>query len=176
MTALGSNLPDLDGDLQGALRTLQNRDFLLTQKYQEQQWRAVRQPADIRIVEFERAFVRRCKNLGVPVFAHCMVRTNKQQKLEFDEGNSDIEKDGPHVLGRAVDIIHSLRAWKLTEHEWLMLGHIGKEVAKSVKWTERHPKGHLIEHSGIRIEWGGDWRRKPSNLIGWDPAHWELEG
>jgi hypothetical protein len=164
-------MPDLDAGKETALRTLRNAEFLLSRKYQEQQWRAVRAPADRRIIEFERLLVRRFKALGIPMFCHCMVRTVAQQRQEMAEGNSwtDDPTKGAHVLGRAIDVVHSIRGWDLTFNEWAMIGHIGKEVAKSVKWTERHPEGHLIEHVGIHVEWGGDWKR-------WDPAHWELEG
>ena len=65
----------------------------------------------------------------------------------------------PHNKGCAVDIVHSVKGWGLTDRQWLVVGHVGKEVAAA---------------KGFKLEWGGDWRNKPSDIIGWDPAHWQV--
>lgn len=139
-----------------ALRGLVNREYLQSQNQQQQQWRANRNGAHSQILEFERVLVGRLSKLGVPVFAHCVVRTQSEQQRLFDEGKSkDSPRDGlwPH-RAHAVDIVHSVRAWGLTKKEWAIIGHIGKETAKSI---------------GVKVDWGGDWRF-------YDPAHWQLSG
>lgn len=99
---------------------------------------------------------RRMKKLGVPMFAHTVVRTYEQQLAEFQQGDSkDSPKDGlwPHK-GTAIDYVHSTKAWGLSDKQWQMIGHIGKEVAKA---------------QGVALTWGGDWKF-------YDPAHWEITG
>lgn len=140
-----------------ALRGLVNRDFLASRKWQEQQWRANRTGADAGIVLFERKLIKAAERLGVPLFAHCVVRTPEEQLLLFQGGQSkDSPADGrwPHRK-HAVDVVHSVRAWNLTNKEWAVIGHLGKEVAKA---------------SGVKVDWGGDWKSF------YDPAHWEISG
>lgn len=155
-----------------ALRGLVDRPFLLSQKYQEQQGRAVRDGAhpdlighfDVtgRCVErgFIQVFQARLRKLDIPMFPHSIVRSEKEQRALFGRGASrDSTNDGvwPH-RGCAVDMIHSVYAWNLTPEQWLLIGHVGKEAAAA---------------AGIKVEWGGDWK-KPGDKLGWDPAHWQL--
>lgn len=148
------------GNLQDALRGMQDFAFLKTQKHQEQQWRARREGAHPDILEFERVFIRRAAKLGIPMFALHVVRTADEQMALFKAGASrDSPEDGlwPHKCC-AVDLVHGRKAYDLTEQQWLLLGHIGHELAKA---------------KGIEVEWGGDWK-KPGQKLGWDPAHWQL--
>ena len=145
---------------QTALRQLMDKPFLLTQKYRAQQGRAVRttawrdpdtgvQP----IVVFERALISDFRSRGIPMFAHCVVRTHAEQDELFEKGRSKARAgQSPHNYGMAVDLVHSKFAWKLDLKSWEIIGHIGYEVA-----------GRL----GIGIEWGGEWNF-------YDPAHWQL--
>lgn len=147
------------GDAKAALAALVDRDFLDSRKYEEQQWRADRKNAHLLIVEFEKRFIKRLRELGVPAFCHAMVRTRADQKKAFDGGFST--KDGAEPYAHehcAVDIIHSKYGWNMSREHWLIFGHVGKEVAKLL---------------GIDITWGGDWKSKrwPDG----DPAHWELK-
>lgn len=146
-----------------ALRGLVDRQFLKSQRYQQQQMRAVTAGAHPKILLFNAKMIRKCAGLGVPMFAHTIVRTAAHQLIEFTEGNSkDSPADGvwPHRK-HASDIIHGTKAWALTEKQWLLIGHVGKEVAKD---------------NGIRIKWGGDFKPLSKAGLGWDPAHWELDG
>lgn len=134
-----------------------DRPFLATQKWQQQQWRANREGAHPSILEFEKVFIRRMTKLGVPMFAHCVVRTEQEQWEQFVDGDSkDDPKDGlwPH-RGTAVDLIHSVKAWNLDKHQWGLVGHIGKNI--------------VAPAIGVKVTWGGDWSF-------YDPAHWELTG
>lgn len=144
------------------MESLIDREFCKSVRQQEQQWRAVRDGAHPDILEFEKRFIKRMTAIGIPMFAHSMVRDAAAQQHLVDTGVSrDSPKDGiwPHK-GCAVDLVHSVRAWSLTDEEWRLIGHIGKETAHS---------------AGIKIEWGGDWSSDPEKL-GWDPAHWQLAG
>lgn len=138
------------------LRAIVARDFLLGERYQEQQWRANRVGADYRILLFEHVFLARMRKLGVPMFAHCVVRSMAEQTQRFVEGHSKARAgESAHNFGFAIDLIHSLRAWDLPRESWEDIGHIGKEVAAQ---------------NGLKLVWGGDWKTL------WDPAHWELQG
>lgn len=142
------------GDAQAIIRALSDTEYLKSALYEEQQWRAVRENAHLLILEFENAFVKRLREMGMPFFAHCVVRTPKEQARAFLAGNSKIHPTEPYPHQHcAVDIIHSKYGWELTVDQWAVIGHIGKEVA------------HM---RGIAVEWGGDWRSL------YDPAHWQL--
>lgn len=132
---------------------MRNPSFLQTVKYSEQQFRALRDGAHEDILLFEAAFQRRMSKLGIPMFAHCVWRSHAEQDRLKAAGRSKASAgQSAHNFGCAIDYVHSTKAWGLSEKEWLMVGHIGKEVANSL---------------GINIVWGGDWKF-------YDPAHWEL--
>lgn len=137
-----------------AVEDIRNLDFCLSQKFFEQQHRADRSGADADILEFERTLVRRMRKLGVPMFAHCVMRGEDDQARAYVSGNSNAKwGESPHNYGMAVDLIHGIRAWSISRKSWEVIGHMGKEAAKA---------------KGIPIVWGGDFKRL------WDPAHWEL--
>lgn len=144
---------------QSALNAMRNPGFLKTPKYQQQQKRALTEGAHPHIVEFARKIVKRFHSMGVPMFPHCIVRTEQEQQSAFDAGVSwDSPTDGlwPHKFG-AVDIIHGTLAWMdrpYIPHAWQIVGHVGQEVALSM---------------GIKIVWGGDFSPKK-----YDPAHFDL--
>lgn len=137
-----------------ALRLLEAREFLKGKRYQDQQMRARRQGAHPDILTFERAFVARFRKLGIPMFAHSIVRDPDEQNALFVRGVSLAKGDkSPHVHGLAVDLVHGTLAWNLPRACWEIIGHVGLEVASQ---------------AGVEVVWGGSWRRL------WDPAHWEL--
>lgn len=145
-------VPDAATHTEG-LNALRNLTFLQSAKYREQQSRANRKGAHPDIIDFERALVRRMRKLGVPMFAHNMVRSKAEQDALFVKGVSNAKGGlSPHNYGCAVDIVHGTAAWDIPRHAWAMIGHIGKEVAEAM---------------GVKITWGGDWDF-------YDPAHWEL--
>lgn len=137
-----------------AVKDIRNLDFCLSQKFLDQQMRAVRDGAHPDILEFERVLIRRMRKLGVPMFAHCVMRGDVDQMRAYVSGHSNARPgESPHNHGCAVDIIHGTRAWSIPRKSWEVVGHVGKEVSKA---------------KGIPIVWGGDFKRL------WDPAHWEL--
>lgn len=147
--------------LPDALAGLVNREFLHTERYQEQQRRAVREGVHPKVLKFEAAFVRRCKRIGIPMFAHCIVRSADEQAEMVRKGVSkDSPDDGawPH-RGCAVDLIHSVKGWQMNDDEWKLVGHLGKEISAQM---------------GLSMTWGGDFEPRNAAGVGWDPAHWEL--
>lgn len=146
-------LPSEPATYRAALDGLRNVDFLATDKYREQQQRANRKGAREEIIKFEAALIKRFHSLGVPMFAHNMVRTIAEQNALYVKGVSKAKgKKGPHTHGCAVDIVHSILGWNIPDKSWKIIGHLGLEVAKT---------------QGIEITWGGSWKF-------YDPAHWEL--
>lgn len=148
-----------DSRYQAALNAMRNPGFLKTPKYQEQQKRALTEGAHPHIVELARKSVKRFHGMGIPMFAHCIVRTQEQQQAAFDAKVSwDSPADGlwPHRFG-AVDLIHGTMGWMdkpYIAQAWPIIGHVVKEVASSMS---------------IKIVWGGDF--SPAK---YDPAHFEL--
>lgn len=137
-----------------ALAGIADRQFCESVKYGEQQFRADRFKADPRILEFERLMIKRLRKLDVPFFAHCIWRNEQDQNAAYVRGVSRAKwGESPHNFGCAVDLIHGTKAWDLTERQWSIVGHIGKELAAQ---------------NTLPIAWGGDFKSL------WDPAHWEL--
>lgn len=149
----------MSGSMADALRGMVDRPFLKSQKYQDQQWRAVREGAHPDILEFEKRMVRRMAKLGVPMFGHCVVRSLEQQAIEFAQGDSKV-KFGAHNVGCAIDLVHGTKAWKLTDQQWDLVGHCGKEIIT---------QGGLAL---VNFRWGGP--DGPGDKFDWDPAHWEI--
>lgn len=146
------------GDARAALAALVDVDYLSSRKYEEQQWRANREGAHLLILDFEKAFIKRLREAGIPAFTHCMVRSQAMQRDAYRKGLSNHTGDKEYAHQHcAIDVIHSKFGWNMQRDHWLIFGHLGKEVAKL---------------RGIDIVWGGDWRSKrwPEG----DPAHWEL--
>lgn len=142
-----------DSAYAGELRGMSDRAFCYSERYSDQQGRADRTGAQPEILEFERKLVKRALKLGIPLFAHQIVRGSADQNAAFREGRSKARAgESPHNYGAAADLVHGTKAWNLTRKQWAILGHLGKEVAAQ---------------SGIAITWGGDWTF-------YDPAHWEL--
>lgn len=138
----------------GALKVMVNRPFLATWKHREQHLRANRVGAHPDILAFERAFVARFKRVGVPMWAHSVVRDEAEQNRLYVTGVSlATAGKSPHNHGLAVDLVHGTLAWNLPKSSWEIVGHVGLEVAAQL---------------GVKLEWGGTWRRF------YDPAHWEL--
>lgn len=135
------------------MRAMVDRAFLKSERHQGQHWRAVREGAHPDILEFERKFTAEFARLGVPFFAHSVVRTSEEQEALLAKGMSKAGAgESPHNFGMAVDLIHGTKGWNLTRKQWGLVGHTGHEVAERI---------------GVKIQWGGEWKF-------YDPAHWEL--
>lgn len=145
--------PDLppSPSFDAAMRGLIDRPFLGTVKYQAQEWRADWTGAHPDLVEFHKAFQARLRKLGIPMFAAEVVRAGDRQD-ELHAAGLSKTRDSAHEHGCSMDFCHSVRGWNLTDKEWALIGHLGKEVA---------------QQRGLKITWGGDWSF-------YDPAHWEI--
>lgn len=140
-----------------AIEAMRYKAFLDTVKYRDQQLRANREGADPLIIEFSQKLVRAGARMGIPLYAHCIVRTVEDQQAAYALGRSrnDGSKPYPH-RAFAVDIIHGVYGWMdnpKIDHAWDVIGHLGFNVASSMS---------------IDIEWGGGWTF-------YDPAHFELK-
>lgn len=138
-----------------ALAGLVDRPFLETERWQEQQRRAVRDGAHPDILEFERVFIRKMAKLGIPMFASEVMRSAKRQDELFALGTSRARGgQSAHQVGCAVDLVHSVKGWAMSKKEWELVLHTGREVAVA---------------KGLKVE----------NLAdltgGFDPAHWQLK-
>lgn len=149
-----------------ALDAMRNAPFLKTAKYQEQQGRAVTEGADPLICLFSYKVIQSAAKLGIPLFAHTIVRSYDDQASAYVRGVSWTNPDKvpwPH-RAFAVDIIHSQYGWMDNPpipHAWDVVGHIGFNVAQSMD---------------IDIRWGGDWNGngRTDDERKYDPAHFEL--
>ncbi|RUV54678.1 hypothetical protein EOA85_24060 [Mesorhizobium sp. M5C.F.Ca.IN.020.29.1.1] len=140
------------------LQGLRDRAFMMGERYAAQQLRADREGSRPELLAFLDAFQRQLRALGVPMFAHCLVRDSAAQDAAYAAGTSKAQAgESAHNYGCAVDLVHSRRAWDLTKREWAVIGHIGKDVAA---------------RNQLKINWGGD--DGPGDNFDWDPAHWEL--
>lgn len=156
LAGLESILPPREPSLadQRVLDGLRDRNFMLSEKYAQQQLRADREGSHPDLLAFLDAFQRQLRALGVPMFPHCLVRDSAAQDAAYAAGNSNAQAgESPHNYGMAVDLVHSRRAWNLTPAEWKTIGHIGIDVAA---------------RNQMKITWGGGW------LKPYDPAHWQL--
>lgn len=150
-------------DARATLRSLQDFNYFNTAKYEEQQWRANRENAHILLLDFEKSYIKRLRYLGVPCFAHNMLRTVDEQNALFEKGVSKSKgANGAHPNGCAVDIVHSKYGWNMDKAQWAMLRYIGFEVAALI---------------GVKMKNGANWLshydRKDADW--YDPAHWELD-
>lgn len=154
-----TRLAPMPGKFREALEAMRNPEFLASIKHQEQHLRVSREGAHPAIVGdlaqrgFLPVFLRRMGALGVPMFAHCIWRSEEVQDELFRAGRSKAKAgQSAHNYGCALDFVHGTEGWNLNEQQWSVVGHVGKEVALSL---------------GLKVVWGGDWKF-------YDPAHWEL--
>lgn len=93
--------------------------------------------------------------VGIPLYCHTAYRTPDKQWEMVAKGVSRTKPPlAAHPQGCAVDIVHAVHHWNMSENEWAYIGRLGQDVARKL---------------AIPIEWGGDWSDP------WDPAHWELQ-
>jgi hypothetical protein len=151
---VGADYSEGSGRYAAELRHMKDLAFCRSAKFADQQARANRDGAHEQIVEFEKALVKRMRVMGVPMWAHTMVRTREDQAGAFMRGVSknDGKKAFPHMKW-AVDIVHGTRGWGLNKKQWEIVSHLGLEIAAQ---------------RGIKIVWGGNFHSL------YDPAHWEL--
>lgn len=107
-----------------------HRLFLRSARYRDLRHTAETAGLDPAMAEFVQAFQRHAAGLGVPV--HCDVAwiRNEDAARLYVLGQADmLPADNPYAVGRAVDIVHSVRGRKLPPICWDIMAHIGQEVA-----------------------------------------------
>lgn len=150
-----------------ALDGMRDTVFLASQKHQDQHQRADRTGAhpgivgaeSLKYVGFEKTLIRRMAKLGVPMFASEVNRDGKRQdELKRQGFSKSSAGKSAHQYGCAVDIIHGTRGWELTDQQWAIIGHVGKQIRLGYGWS---------------LVWGGN--DGPGDKFAWDPAHWQME-
>lgn len=88
------------------------------------------------------------------------VRTKERQKMLVSQRKSKT-MNSRHITGHAVDFIaiNGKGFATYNANDMIRVSNVFKQVAAE---------------KGIDIEWGGDWRSKPSDKIGWDSPHIQL--
>lgn len=100
--------------------------------------------------------VRRADELGAQFIVTEGLRTLEQQK-EYVRKKKSRTLKSRHLTGHAVDVCDAKATYAV--NEMLALGKTFKRAAADV---------------GVPIEWGGDWKQKPTDRIGWDSPHFQL--
>lgn len=129
------------------------------------------QYCDTRIMEWAALFIEELRRANCPFYVHSAFRTREQQDKHVRDGVSKTPwPAAAHCQGKAVDIVHGLFHWDLTDNEWLWVGAIGRQVHE--KLMAKTPKADRWP-----LVWGGSWNKgRGPTVLGWDPAHWEIGG
>lgn len=124
--------------------------------YSRADWRVARGGIDLFLAKLVEALRRR----GVPMYVHTVWRSPAEQWEAYRKSASQTPPpEAAHVQGYAGDVVHAIFQWDLSDHEWFLIGQIGKAVARQLS---------------MDIEWGGDWGADwDKGKRGWDPAHWQ---
>jgi len=158
----------VDGEKFDAPARLMNAQHLLSNAHLRQMDRANWNGADPRIQEFAGRLLAALRKRNIHFYVFEAVRSKKDQDEYLAKGTSKARwPNAPHCRGGAVDIVHCNYFWDLTTDEWLLVGKLGKDLHDAL--MRKTPLKDRYE-----IVWGGDWRKRPTDRLGWDPAHWEL--
>jgi len=150
------------------LRSLFVPSHFMGSSYLKQLDRADWQYAHSGLALWASRFLLEMKRGGLPLYVHAAFRTRTEQELVFRKGHSKARwPRAAHCQGKAVDIVHGVKHWDLTGPQWLALGKLGKLVHERVN-------AQLPGSARFGLTWGGDWRSRPTDIVGWDPAHWEV--
>lgn len=89
------------------------------------------------------------------------LRTPERQAMLVAQRKSKT-RNSRHITGHAIDFIAINEAGIATYNndDMIRVANVIKKVAKE---------------QGVKIVWGGDWRSKPTDKIGWDSPHIELD-
>lgn len=151
---------------QGVARLKVGAPYFTSEQHLAQHGRANWANVDSRLQLFAARLVEAARKENVPLYVHAALRTKEEQNAAYERGNSKLRwPRAPHCQGKAVDIVHSIYHWQLTDDEWRTLGHMGKKIAHKMS---------------LRLNWGGDETiipapyGDPADTFRWDPAHWEI--
>lgn len=129
--------------------------------YLRQQERAIYNHADPRLIVWAATFQAMAKSRGIPLYVHAALRGEAEQNALAAKGNSKLRyPSSAHNIGEAVDIVHGVFHWDMSEKEWEYLHALGRLALDRVN-------AHLRGPNKLDLAWGGNWSF-------YDPAHWEI--
>lgn len=151
-----------DGPGFQAPERLKAPSFIQSDNYIRQQERADWNHADIRLMYWSARFTEAAKKRGIPLYVHCALRGEAEQRRVYAAGNSKARyPSSAHNIGEAVDIVHGVFHWDMTRAEWDYLHTLGKLVLDRVN-------AELNKDQKLHLTWGGGFKSL------YDPAHWEV--
>lgn len=135
--------------------------FMRTNGFLKQWDRADWQYVDPRLMYWASLFIEYARKRGIPLYVHTAFRTHAEQdRLKRNGRSRATYPRAPHCIGEAVDIVHGVYHWEMSEQEWKLLHMLGLRALERVN-------AQLSEANKLRLTWGGSWRF-------YDPAHWEI--
>lgn len=113
------------------------------------------------IKRFAQRFQKECEALGIPIWIFEVHRTPERQRhLKYVMRTSKADPwSSPHQYGLAVDLIHSVKLWDMTDLQWEYLNVLARELARKMN---------------LKLTYGIDWGRTDTRL-GWDKPHIQLK-
>lgn len=136
--------------------------FILSDAHVRQWDKADWQMCDPRLMKWAAVFIELARKRGIPLYVHSAFRTEAEQAAALAAGNSKVAYPrSAHNIGEAVDIVHGVFHWTLTEREWAMLHVLGRRALDLVNRD-------LKKLDKLQLTWGGDFKSM------YDPAHWEI--
>lgn len=156
-----------DGPVWAAPKRLAAPAFIKTEGYIRQCFRADWQQTDVRLRLWAARLCIRARDQGIPLYIHSAFRTREQQSDLLRRGVTKVGwPRSAHNIGEAVDIVHGVYHWDLTQDEWLYIHHLGMDELRKLNAT-------LRKRDRLALNWGGD-DTTPGDTFRWDPAHWEI--
>jgi len=141
--------------------------FLTSDAYARQGMRADWQQVDDRLRLLAAKVCIRAKSRGIPLYIHSAFRTREEQDVLLQRGVTKVGYPrSAHNIGEAIDLVHGIYHWDLTQQEWLYIRHLVYDELR--KMNAALPMARKLQ-----LNWGGD-DGTPQDKFRWDPAHWEI--
>jgi hypothetical protein len=141
--------------------------FLASENYARQGFRADWQEVNPTLRQWAARVCLDAKARGIPLYVHSAFRSKAQQDdLVSRRVTRAAWPRSAHNIGEAVDIVHGVYHWDLTQDEWFFIHHLGLDALRRVNAS-------LPKAKQIALNWGGN-DRTGSDTFAWDPAHWEI--
>lgn len=149
-------------------KRLKAEAFLRSEAYARQGMRADWQQTNPQLRVWAARTCLAARKRGIPLYVHSAFRTKAQQDELVRRGVTKAAYPrSAHNIGEAVDIVHGVYHWDLTQPEWLFIRHLALDELR--KLNAKLPKAERLH-----LNWGGD-DGTPEDTFRWDPAHWEIQ-
>jgi hypothetical protein len=143
-------------------RRLSAPGHFLTQACFKQWDAADYQFVDPRLMRFSAMLQEVARKRGIPLYVHCAFRGRLAQDAAFQRGVSKLRwPRSAHNSGQAVDIVHGVFHWSLTDLEWRFIHKLGLQCLAKLN-------APLKKADKLELDWGGSWSF-------YDPAHWQIK-